>query len=305
MAKIITIPEDAVGQRIDNFLITALKGVPRSRIYRGLRKGEFRVNGGRISADYRLCLNDQIRIPPIRVSESAQSDKAPSRLLSLLESRILYEDEALLAINKPSGIPVHGGTNVSWGLIELLRELKPQPRPLELIHRLDRKTSGCLLIAKKRKALLEWHELLTKRQVNKRYLLLVEGCWDPQKKKVELPLKKNVLQSGERIVRVDSEGKSAITHFKILKIFTNATLLSAELVTGRTHQIRVHAAASGCPVAGDKKYGDNKLKINRLFLHCEHMGRRCKTDSGFQSVSAELDIDLKKILESLKPKNCS
>lgn len=299
MVKFININEDMAGQRIDNFLITHLKGVPKSRIYRGLRKGEFRVNSGRISADYRLCADDKLRIPPIRVSESAEPGQPPSHLLALLESRILYEDESVLAINKPSGIPVHGGTKVSWGLIELLRKLKPQPKPLELIHRLDRETSGCLLIAKKRSALLEWHDLLTKRQVKKCYILLVEGRWDAVKKEVALPLKKNRLQSGERVVKVDEEGKPAVTRFRILKSFKDATLLSADLITGRTHQIRVHAAAMGHPVAGDEKYGDNRLRLKRLFLHCASMGRCHKTEIGFQGISAALDIDLEKMIDSL------
>ena len=238
MVKFITVHHDFAGQRIDNFLFTRLKGIPKSRIYRGLRKGEFRVNSARVSADYRLQANDRLRIPPLQVGERKPPDQAPSRLLALLESRLLYEDEQLIAINKPSGIPVHGGSQISWGLIELLRVLRPQRRPVELIHRLDRQTSGCLLIAKQRATLLEWHHLLTHRQVKKQYTLLVQGQWAPEKKVVNLPLKKNVLQSGERLVTVDAAGKFAETHFRIQQSFKEATLLSATLVTGRTHQLR-------------------------------------------------------------------
>lgn len=306
MVKFITIHEEAADQRIDNFLFTLLKGVPKSRIYRGLRKGEFRVNSGRVSADYRLSVNDKVRIPPIQVAERKEAGQPPIRLLKELESQILYEDEHLIVLNKLSGIPVHGGSGVSWGLIEVLRKLRPQTKTLELIHRLDRETSGCLLIAKRRSALLEWHHLLTHRQVKKEYTLLVKGQWDSKKKVVDLPLKKNVLQSGERMVTVDSEGKAAETHFRILQSFDTATLLSANLITGRTHQIRVHTAAMGHPIAGDEKYGDKRFNqlmrkkgLKRLFLHCSSMQRRHKTEDTFQGITAPLDDGLKCYLENI------
>lgn len=307
MVKFITITEENVGQRIDNFLVSTLKGVPKSRIYRGLRKGEFRVNSGRVAADYRLAIADRLRIPPLRVSSPAKQSGPPSRLLAMLESRILYEDERLLVINKPSGIPVHGGSGISWGLIELLRRLYPTLKGLELIHRLDKETSGCLLVAKKRSSLLEWHRLLTNRQVKKRYIVLVRGRWDPTKTTVKRPLKKNTLQSGERVVKVDQEGKPAVTHFHIVKSFKEATLLSADIVTGRTHQIRVHAASSGHPIAGDEKYGDKAfnrrmkaLGLKRLFLHSHSIEPKHKPDDGFRGVISPLDLDLESILKRME-----
>jgi 23S rRNA pseudouridine955/2504/2580 synthase len=297
MAKMIIISADSAGQRIDNFLVKTMKGVPKSRLYRGLRKGEFRVNGGRVSADYRLCAEDKVRIPPIRVSEVQSPGVPPARLLAMLESRIIYEDRGLLVLNKPSGFAVHGGTGVSWGLIEMLRHLRPQKWPLELVHRLDRETSGCLLIAKKRAVLLEWHASLAQRKVKKMYTLLVKGVWQGERRQVEWPLNKNVLRSGERMVVVDNEGKSAITHFMPLQRFKAATLLSARLITGRTHQIRVHASTEGHPIAGDGKYGDPSFNqqmkqqgLKRLFLHCHQL----------DEFSSPIDRDLQAVIDELE-----
>jgi len=309
--KTMAVSQGSAGQRVDNFLLGLLKGVPKSRVYRGLRKGEFRVNEARVPPNYRLCVNDRLQMPLLRVAERQKSSlPPPSHWLTLLESQILYEDQYIMAINKPSGMAVHGGSKISWGLIELLRQLRTKSNQLELIHRLDRDTSGCLLIAKQRAALLEWHHLLVHRQVKKHYTLLVKGRWDLKKQKVTLALKKNVLQSGERIVTADSLGKPAKTHFQVLKTFQNATLLLASPVTGRTHQIRVHAAAMGHPIAGDEKYGDQHFNrqmrdigLKRLFLHCTKMERIHKTSRGFQGISAPLEADLCQLIKCKTNRN--
>lgn len=289
IAKIIIITAEQTGQRIDNFLIAKLKGLPKSRIYRALRNGEVRVNKGRVKPLYRLQAADQIRIPPLNYETKQTSIKPSDRLVQELEQRIVIEDNELIIINKPSGLPVHGGTRVSAGLIEMLRMMRPTCRYLELVHRLDRETSGCLLIAKKRQCLVELHQLLTNRQVQKQYILLVKGRWQGGVRKVDAPLLKNCLKSGERIVRVDKNaGKPATTLFQPIRRFRGSTLLAAKPISGRTHQIRVHAALIGHPIAGDTKYGDKefnqtmqKMGLTRLFLHaasiyCELPKRRRK-----------------------------
>lgn len=305
LARIITITGDEAGQRIDNFLLRHLKGVPKTRIYRALRKGEVRVNKGRIKPEYRLAPGDEVRIPPIRVS----APKAPlvpgKRLQSLLNERILVENSRYLVINKPSGLPVHGGSQVSAGLIESLRVIRPDCSFLELVHRLDKETSGCLIIAKKRSLLRELHQLLTLRKVRKQYLALVKGNWKGARFEVEAPLLKNVLSSGERIVCVKEDGKSAKTVFMPLAHFEKASLMSVMPVTGRTHQIRVHAAHVGHPIAGDRKYGDtefNKLMrtcgLNRLFLHSAGISLQCG-DGELIGICALLDEDLRRCLRTL------
>jgi len=270
----ITVDENSDGQRIDNFLLRELKAVPRSHIYRLLRKGEVRVNKGRIKANRKLCVGDVVRIPPVRLPTRDQPGKPGVRLMELLEKSIIYEDDTLLIINKPSGMAVHGGSGISFGVIEILRALKPQAKFLELAHRLDRDTSGCLLIAKKRSALRTLQDLQREGRMNKRYLALLKGNWRRGKEDVRVPLKKNILQSGERRVKADPEGKESRTIFRVRKGYAQATLVEAELKTGRTHQIRVHAAWLQSPVLGDTKYGDegeNKafraLGLKRLFLH--------------------------------------
>lgn len=272
-SQIILIEDEKVGQRIDNFLMTQLKGIPKSRIYRAIRKGEVRVNKGRVQADYRIQLGDQIRIPPLTSAETKPIIPPSQSLADSLEKRILIENEGLMIIDKPSGMPVHGGTQVSAGLIEMLRLMRPKNKYLELVHRLDKDTSGCLLIAKKRSILVELHRLLTEQKVQKGYLLLVNGVWKGGSRQVNAPLKKNYLSSGERVVIVSKAGKQATTLFKPLKIYKNFTLLLAKPLTGRTHQIRVHARHIGFPIVGDPKYGDDNLdrkishKLRRLFLH--------------------------------------
>jgi len=271
--KIMIEPESA-GQRIDNFLLNRLKGVPRSHVYRILRTGEVRRNGGRVKAEDRLEAGDTLRIPPIRLSSPETVDIPAEALRTRLESRILHEDEHLLVLDKPHGMAVHGGSGLRYGIIEGLRALRPEARFLELAHRLDRDTSGCLLIAKKRSALTSLHGQFRDDQVKKTYWALLGGEWARKYWRVEAPLEKNTLKSGERVVRVSREGKAAVTEFRRLSRHVGATLVEARPVTGRTHQIRVHAQVLGHPVAGDVRYGDEAQNqqfrqqgLKRLFLH--------------------------------------
>ncbi|MBI0153861.1 23S rRNA pseudouridine(955/2504/2580) synthase RluC [Gilliamella sp. W8128] len=275
----VTISEENEAQRIDNFLITYLKGVPKSMIYRILRKGEVRVNKKRIKPEYKLAIGDEVRIPPIRVSEKTVFEISTKlNKVADLEKAIIYEDDVILAINKPSGIAVHGGSGLSFGVIEGLRALRPEAKFLELVHRIDRETSGILLIAKKRSALKSLHEQLRLKQMQKNYLALVKGNWPSECKVVQAPLLKNVLKSGERVVKVNAEGKPSETRFKVEERFGFATLVKASPVTGRTHQIRVHTQYANHPIAFDDRYGDSQFdalladsKLNRLFLHAANV----------------------------------
>ena len=302
---ILEIAPDRAGQRIDNFLLSQLKGVPKSHIYRILRKGEVRVNKGRIKADYRLKAGDLVRIPPIRLSEK-ENHQPGDKLLDLINNSIIYEDKKLLVIDKPSGVAVHGGSGISFGIIEAIRALRPDFPFFELVHRLDRETSGCLLIAKKRSTLRQLHELFRTDQMQKHYFALVKGAWKEGKRKVDLPLQKNVLKSGERMVEVLKEGKEAISYFEPIERYKSASLMRVILKTGRTHQIRVHAAHIGHPVAGDQKYGDAEfnqtmraLGLNRLFLHAAHIGFTLP-DDGEITVSAPLSDELQQVLSKLQ-----
>lgn len=273
--KNVTITSENENQRVDNFLVTYCKGVPKTRIYKAIRKGEVRVNQKRVKPEYRLVVADVVRVPPLRTAERADLPKTtPRSVLKQIEQGILLETKDYLVVNKPSGIPVHGGTGIKTGLIEGIRELRPKEKFLELVHRIDRDTSGCLLIAKKRSVLVKLHELLLRKKVNKRYLALLQGKWRGEIKKVKQPLEKNHLASGERVVVVSEEGKPSETHFRPLKKFADMTLVEATPITGRTHQIRVHAKYLGHPVAGDEKYGDKEFNqwvkkqgVKRLFLH--------------------------------------
>lgn len=306
--KFITITSDYSGQRIDNFLRTQLKGVPKSMIYRILRKGEVRVNKKRVKPEYKLEAGDELRIPPVRVSEkedapvSAKLDK-----VAVLADCILHEDDYLIVLNKPSGTAVHGGSGLSFGVIEGLRALRPEARFLELVHRLDRETSGILLIAKKRSALRSLHEQLRLKTMQKDYLALVRGEWQSHCKVVQAPLLKNTLQSGERIVRVDPEGKPSETRFKVEERFEFATLIKASPVTGRTHQIRVHALHAGHPIAFDDRYGDkafdyklNGSGLNRLFLHAAALRFEHPHSGETMRIEAPLDSNLKRCLSYLR-----
>ena len=272
--RFVTIDSDLAGQRIDNFLRTQLKGVPKSMIYRILRKGEVRVNKGRVKPEYKLQADDLVRIPPVRVAEEKDTPNPKLEKVAELENCILFEDDRILVINKPSGTAVHGGSGLSFGLIEGLRALRPDAKFMELVHRLDRDTSGCILIAKKRSALRHLHAQLREGQMDKRYQALVAGQWPENRFKVKAPLLKNVLQSGERLVSVNENGKPSETRYRILTRYENAALVEASPITGRTHQIRVHCLHAGHPIACDPKYGDadfdqqmNRAGLKRLFLH--------------------------------------
>ncbi|WP_293730813.1 23S rRNA pseudouridine(955/2504/2580) synthase RluC [uncultured Actinobacillus sp.] len=306
--KTLEISEDEAGQRIDNYLLAKLKGVPKSLIYRIVRKGEVRVNKGRIKPEYKLQCGDVVRIPPVRVSEKTQSPVS-SKLnkVARLEQQIIFEDDCLLVINKPSGIAVHGGSGLSFGVIEGLRALRPEARFLELVHRLDRDTSGILLVAKKRSALRHLHEQLRVKTVQKDYLALVRGQWQSHVKVVQAPLLKNELASGERIVKVSQEGKPSETRFSIEERYPTATLVKASPVTGRTHQIRVHTLHAGHPIALDDKYGDKEfdaqmraLGLNRLFLHAASIRFEHPKTGETLRLNAPLDEQMKGILKKLR-----
>ena len=308
-AQEVFIDAEYQGQRIDNYLCRVLKGVPKSRIYRILRRGEVRVNKGRIRAGYRLQPGDRVRIPPLRLATRGEEVCPGGRLMHELEAAILFEDDRFLVLNKPAGIAVHGGSGTSYGVIEALRALRPGAPHLELVHRLDRETSGCLLISKKRSALRVLHELLRENRVDKRYLALLSGNWERAEIDVKAPLAKNLLRSGERIARVDSRGKPAHTRLHRLQALEYATLVEARLFTGRTHQIRVHAAHLGYPVLGDAKYGDELANremrgkgLRRLFLHAHSLTFQWPGESDRIFVRAPLDPVLKKFLNSLAKK---
>ncbi|SQF97587.1 pseudouridine synthase RluD [Paucimonas lemoignei] len=273
--QLVEVAPEYAGQRIDNYLVTFLKGVPKTLIYRILRKGEVRVNKGRIKPEYKLQAGDIIRVPPVRVPERDAPVPVAQGLLQRLEAAIVYEDKALIVLNKPAGIAVHGGSGLNFGVIEAFRQMRPDAKELELVHRLDRDTSGLLMIAKKRSMLRHLHEALRGDGVDKRYMALVRGHWDTSQKRINAPLLKSNLRSGERMVEVNDEGKEALTLFKVLRRFSDfATLVEAKPVTGRTHQIRVHTLHAGHAIAGDTKYGDEDfsreirdLGGKRLFLH--------------------------------------
>ncbi|AWX16235.1 23S rRNA pseudouridine(955/2504/2580) synthase [Mergibacter septicus] len=306
--QFITIDDDQAGQRIDNFLLAKLKGVPKSMIYRIVRKGEVRVNKGRIKPEYKLQAGDTVRVPPIRTSETNQpiiSQKL--NRVAELEQQIIYEDDCLLVLNKPSGMAVHGGSGVDFGVIEALRALRPQARFLELVHRLDRDTSGILLVAKKRSALRHLHEQLRLKTVQKDYLALVRGQWQSHCKVVRAPLLKNELSSGERIVKVSDQGKPAETRFKIEERYLQATLVKASPITGRTHQIRVHCQTTGHPIAFDSKYGEKNFDqqlamtgLNRLFLHAVAIRLTHPKSGETLQFYAPLDQQLKGVLQQLR-----
>ena len=306
--RYINVSREDAGQRLDNYLIRQLKGVPKSLIYRIIRRGEVRLNKGRAKPERKLCAGDCLRLPPLRMAEVQTSPLVGDRLRNLLQQAILKEEKSWLALNKPAGLAVHGGSGVHLGLIESLRQMMPQYPSLELVHRLDRETSGCLLVAKKRSALKYLQSLFREeKSIRKRYLALVAGSWPGQIHQVDAPLRKNELLGGERIVRVQIDGKPAKTEFAVTERFgQQASLLRAEPVTGRTHQIRVHARHVGCPLVGDEKYGDpdcNKSMkahgIHRLFLHAEALEFTCPEGQSL-SLSAPLPVELQAGLESLR-----
>ncbi len=297
-------PERA-GQRLDNFLMQRLRNVPRSLVYRIVRKGEVRVNRGRVKPDYRLCSGDTVRVPPVRVS--APSPAADGALAKVLATRIVHEDDSLLVLNKPAGAAVHGGTGISAGVIETLRSMRPQWRDLELVHRLDRATSGCLLLARHRQALTHFNALLRRREVDKRYLALVARQWPHDMREVDAPLAREQAGPGQaRDMGVDEAGREALTRFELLQSLPGASLVEVTIVTGRMHQIRVHAAHAGHPVAGDDRYGEpgfnrrlKALGLRRMFLHAH---RITLADPAGESMTFEapLDDDLRGVLDALE-----
>ena len=305
------ISSESEGQRLDNFLFTYLKGVPKTRIYRIIRKGEVRVNKGRIKPDYRLVAGDTLRIPPVRQGEprSAIELSQNDQLARSLLDHVLYEDDRLLVINKPAGIAVHGGSGLSFGVIEAVRYLRGSEKILELVHRLDKDTSGCLMIAKRRSLLRAIHEQLQLGQVEKVYWALVKGQWKGGAS-VSAPLKKNQLSSGERIVRVSEDGQPSLTEFKVLQAFPPdfpiVTLMEVKPKTGRTHQIRVHAAHRGNPIVGDPKYGDHSFNtlmkqkgFSRLFLHAQKLTLNLPGHEKPLLIEAPLDKPFKTSLDKL------
>ena len=266
--RMVEIDADLEGQRLDNYLITQLKGVPRSRVYRLLRTGEVRINGGRVKPHYRLQAGDVLRIPPVRQSSTGSQDENIARidpghnkdLLKRVKDSLIFEDAHFLVINKPSGLAVHGGSGLSYGLIEALRQIFPRSRRMELVHRLDRETSGCLLVAKKTSVLRDLHEQIRAFEMEKQYVTLVKGVMSEKEARVTARLRKNTSRSGERIVIVADDGKEAESLFRRRRVFGElASMVEVDLTTGRTHQIRVHAAHIGHPVAGDEKYGNREF----------------------------------------------
>lgn len=301
----IAIDASLAEQRIDNFLLRELKGVPRSLVYRLLRKGQVRVNGGRIRAEYRLKVGDRVRLPPVRLPGSGDAVEPPANVVSRVESAILYEDPALLVVNKPSGLAVHGGSGVPYGLVDILRRLRPKAKGLELAHRLDRGTSGCVVVAKKRSSLRYLHALFREGRVEKHYTALLVGQLPKGSVPVEAALQRVRDGSGEPKVRATAEGKASRTVFRTLSRYRGYTLAEARLETGRMHQIRVHAASIGHPVCGDEKYGDEaangrlrELGLKRMFLHASRLSFTGPEGEPLE-VEAPMDASLLGLLERL------
>lgn len=331
-AEFVTVDEDSDGQRLDNFLIRQLKGVPKTHVYRIIRSGEVRVNKGRASADTRVHTGDIVRLPPVRVSERmadkalemeklAVTYKTAGRTSALKDFPVLLEDDHLLAIDKPAGVAVHGGSGISFGVIEQLRMARPQAKFLELVHRLDRETSGILLIAKKRSALTHLQNQFRERETGKTYLALVVGTWPANKKVLDKPLHKFLLENGERRVKVthkdDPDGMKSVTLVKVAQRFAHFTLLEVTIKTGRTHQIRVHLASEGYPIAGDDKYGDfqfnkallkqssqrseHNTPLKRMFLHAWRLQLTHPSTGERVELLADLPPELQNYLNSLTP----
>lgn len=305
--QIVKAKADDEGQRIDNFLINKLKGMPKSHIYRLLRKGEVRVNKKRISPFYRLIEGDDVRLPPVYLEEKAKQAPPSKQTAELLAGRILYEDEHLLIINKPAGMSVHAGSTVRVGVVEALRHMYPKLPNLELAHRLDSETTGCLVLAKKKRILRELHELLREGKMSKLYWALTLGKWKDSELRVDLPLHKDYQDGGKHVVEVNDQGKTALTVFRPLKILKNAALMEVKLHTGRTHQIRVHAAHRGHPIAGDDRYGDpefNKLArqlgLKRMFLHARSIDFILPSLNQRITVVAPLDPELEQAVKAFE-----
>lgn len=305
-ARTVTVDAEEADRRLDNYLMSRLKGVPRSRVYRMIRDGEVRVNKGRAKPDRRLAVGDQVRIPPVRLGQQPASRLPAGADMAWIEDRVLYEDPDLLVWNKPSGLAVHGGSGLNYGAIELLRKTRGDRGAkdrLELVHRLDRSTSGCLLVAKRRSTLRNLHEQFRLGEVHKRYQALLIGKWKGGDRTVREPLSTAHRSRGERHVRVDPDGKSALTTFMPEKKFDDCTLVTADLGTGRTHQIRVHAAYIGHPVAGDRRYGpeedrvSERLGLKRLFLHAAALTFDSPRQERLIKAECPLDDELQAVLD--------
>lgn len=307
--KFVVVDEESAGQRLDNFLIRELKGVPKTHVYRIIRSGEVRINKGRAGADTRVAAGDVVRLPPLRISakvEEKLAKPAPAR-----EFPILFEDEHLVAVDKPAGVAVHGGSGVSFGVIEQLRQARPAARFLELVHRLDRETSGILLVAKRRSALNRLQDQFRERETGKTYLALANGDWPANRKVIDLPLHKYLLADGERRVKVvakdDPDGMRSVTLVKIAEQLPGFALLEVTIKTGRTHQIRVHLASQGHPIAGDDKYGDFELNrqlqkqgLKRMFLHAWRLQFNHPASNERIELIAPLPADLQKFLDHVR-----
>lgn len=302
-----TVTDEDSGQRLDNFLFRQFRSIPKSRIYRAMRHGEVRVNKKRVKPDQRIEAGDVVRIPPLHVPQEAVKKPVADSWLQQLEQAILFENNDLLIVNKPSGIAVHGGSGVDYGLIEAMRKLRPDSRRLELAHRLDRDTSGCTIIAKKSSILRAIHQQLRDKMVAKTYMALVRGQWPASKVKVDAPLERYLLQNGERRVKTSDAGKESLTRFSIVESFSAATLIQAMPITGRTHQIRVHALEAGFPLCGDDKYGNKdddawmkSIGLKRLFLHASEVRFTLPLYDQPVHVQAPLPDDLQRVINNLR-----
>lgn len=305
-----TIDEAREAQRLDNFLIGRLKGVPKSRIYRAIRKGEVRINGKRVKAEYKLEVGDEVRIPPLRVASAGDQVPISQSLMTLIEASIIYEDDSVIFLNKPKGIAVHGGSGIPFGLIEILRASRPKAKFLDLAHRLDRDTSGCLVVAKKSSILKQLNLIFKEKSIGKKYLALVHGRCAFKKKIIDVPLHVGKLGSGERYVRTSKDGKSAVTTFRVLGFLKSCTLVEVTPLTGRTHQIRVHAKALGHPIVGDEKYGLAELDAQlfqsfprRLYLHCASLVFQLPDQAGQYAIGAVLDANFLKVVNEVSAVN--
>ncbi|MBW0146667.1 23S rRNA pseudouridine(955/2504/2580) synthase RluC [Marinobacter arenosus] len=306
----VTVDEDNEGQRVDNFLLAQLRGVPKSIIYRVVRKGEVRVNKGRVKPDTRLKSGDQVRIPPVTRKEKPAQAEPGSRVQGVMEAAVVFENDQMLVVNKPSGIAVHGGSGLSFGLIEVLRSARPEARFLELVHRLDRDTSGLVMVAKKRSALRFLQDELRQKRIRKHYHALVAGHWSDSVGRVDVPLLRYEMPNGERRVKVDEAGKSSLTVYRCLERYEGYSLVEASPITGRTHQIRVHCAWAGHPIAGDDKYMDDvSLKAfrtiggQRLMLHARALEFALPVSGEAMRLEAPYDDAFNDVLKKLEARN--
>ena len=306
--QFVTAEEEDAGQRVDNFLMRHLRKAPKTLIYRIIRKGDVRVNKGRVKASTRLEVGDIVRIPPVTVPDKIEvlEGDIPHAQLQRIEESIIFEDNDLMVINKPSGIAVHGGTGISWGLIEVVRQLRPLARRIELVHRIDRDTSGCILIAKKPSVLKALQQQIRENKWDKRYLAMVAGRWPKAVKRVDLPLRKDHPKEGGWHVLVAQDGKEALSFFTVQQSLKGCDLVSVKLITGRTHQIRVHALSQGCALIGDDKYGDRDLNkqyrpigMKRLALHAQFLGCTHPVTEQWMLIEAPLWSDFEKTIKAL------